>query len=459
MTETGLLILVSGFFLLTLAGYPEVRRRLRELTRGQRPTLWTTLRDRDFGLLWASGTLANTSRWMDSVAMGLLVLQQTDSPFQVALLFVLRWIPMFAFAIFSGMIADRANRWLVVAATRVGAVLITAIILCLVAIDTVQPWHLLLASLALGCIYVLEFPSRRSFIYDLVGSRFIVSAMSLESLGSTIGRFIGPLTAGLFIQLAGFTGTYVVLVCGYGLALLFFALIKARFPAQPGPVQSIWRDFIHGLAYSLKHRVIRSVLAVTLIMNALAFSVESLFPVIARDHLNVGPGMTGVLISAQSIGSFVAATAIGWFGIVKYHGRVYCLGITLQLLSLLLFALSPWYAVSFVILAVSGVGTAGFGTMQSTIILMSASPEMRGMTIGVLGQCIGVAAFGGLLVGAVAGFFNAQVPIAVSASIGLILLIPVVSFSPLVWRPITPYRDDPSNSGSRDTSGASQPLD
>jgi len=96
--------------------------------------------------------------------MGLLVLQQTDSPFQVALLFVLRWVPMFAFAIFSGMIADRANRWLVIAWTRVGNVLITAIILCLVAIGTVQPWHLFLASLALGCIFVLEFPSRRSFI-------------------------------------------------------------------------------------------------------------------------------------------------------------------------------------------------------------------------------------------------------------------------------------------------------
>ncbi len=423
------------------------------------PLLLTTLRDRDFGLLWASGALDNTSRWMDTVAMGLLVLQQTDSPFQVALLFVLRWVPMFAFAIFSGMIADRANRWLVVAWTRVGTVLITAIILCLVAIGTVQPWHLFLASLALGCIFVLEFPSRRSFIYDLVGSRFIVRAMSLETLSTTLGRFVGPLTAGLFIQLAGFTGAFVFLVCGYGLALLFFALIKARFPAQSSSGQSIWRNFTHGLAYSLKHRVIRSVLAVTLIMNALAFSVESLFPVVARDHLNVGPGLTGVLISSQSIGSFMAAMAIGWFGVVKYHGRVYILGITLQLLSLLLFALSPWYPVSFVILAVSGVGAAGFGTMQSTIILISASPDMRGTTIGVLGQCIGVAAFGGLLVGAVADFFNAQVAIALSASLGLILLIPVVSFSPLVRHPITPYQDDPSNSGSRDTAGASQPLD
>ena len=32
MTDTGLLILVSGFILLTIAGYPEACGRLRELT-------------------------------------------------------------------------------------------------------------------------------------------------------------------------------------------------------------------------------------------------------------------------------------------------------------------------------------------------------------------------------------------------------------------------------------------
>ena len=66
---------------------------------------------RDFRLMWAAGGLDNTGRWMDSVVMGLLVLDLTDSAFQVALLFVFRWIPMLAFALISGMIADRANRW------------------------------------------------------------------------------------------------------------------------------------------------------------------------------------------------------------------------------------------------------------------------------------------------------------------------------------------------------------
>ena len=417
------------------------------------------LRNRDFSLLWVSGTFDNTGRWMDSVVMGLLVLRDTDSPFQVALLFVLRWFPMFIFSIFSGMIADRANRWRVIAATRTGTVVVTAIILGLVVVDALKPWHLLLASLALGWMYVLEFPSRRSMIYDLVGGRQIVAAMSLESISTTIGRFVGPLTAGLLIELTGFNITYFVMVVGYALALVFFSLIKTRVPVRSAAPSTLWRNLVDGLSYAFNHRVIRGVLAVTLIMNAMAFSVESLFPVVARDHLNVGAGLTGVLISAQSIGSFAAAFVIAWFGVTQYHGRVFCSGITLQLVSLLLFALSPWYPVSFVMLLAAGFGSAGFGTMQSTIILISASPQMRGSALGVLGQCIGVSAFGGLLVGAVANFLSAHVAVAISVSLGLVLLVPVISFSPLARRPITPPEELADTSASGTSVEASQPSD
>jgi len=411
------------------------------------------LRNRDFSLLWASGAFDNTGRWMDTVVMGLLVLQQTDSPFQVALLFVVRWFPMFIFSVFSGMIADRVNRWRVILGTRCGSVAVTAVVLCLVVFDVIRPWHLFLASMALGWIYVLEFPSRRSMIYEIVGNSHIVSAMSLETFALTIGRIVGPLTAGFLIELSGFTAPYIFLLVGYALALGSFSLIKTRLPAPSSGPSSMRQNFIDGLTYAFNHRVIRGVLAITLIMNALAFSVESLFPVVAKDHLNVGAGLTGVMISALSIGSFIAAGAIAWFGVIKFHGRVFCSGVVMQFASLLLFALSPWYPLSFVLMLAVGFGSAGFGTMQSTIILMTASPEKRGSSLGVLGLCIGVAAFGGLMVGAVANLMGAQVAVIISASLGLLLLVPAILYSHLVWHPIA--QPDASQSSDSTMSCAS----
>lgn len=390
----------------------------------------------------------NIGRWMDAVVMGLLVLELTDSAWQVALLFVMRWLPMLVFAMVSGIIADRVNRWLVIMVVRVGSVVATSIVLGLVASGYVQPWHLLLASLALGWLYVLEFPSRRSLIYDIVGLRLISNAMSLETISFTIGRFIGPLSAGVLIETSGFTGAYIGLLVGYILAFVSIGLVKSRIPVQASRSVSVLKNLASGVNYSLGNPVIRAVLMITLIMNALAFSVEALFPVVARDHLHVGAGLTGVLISAQAIGSFVAALIIASIRDLRFHGRIFVAGISIQLISLFLFALSPWYGVSFMLLLLMGFGSAGFSTMQSTIILIASSQAMRGSTLGVLGQCIGVAALGGLAVGAVADFFSAQIAVGISALLGITLLIPVLIITPLAWRPVaSPETDNTADPG------------
>ena len=387
--------------------------------------------------MWAAGGLDNTGRWMDVVVMGLLVLELTDSAFQVALLFVFRWVPMLAFALISGMVADRANRWAIMMVSRMVAVTTTGAVLVLVLADAVEPWHVFIASFFLGGLFVLEFPSRRSLIYDLVGSDRIVSAMSLETINSTLGRFMGPFLAGLLIELTDFSGTYIVLMVVYIVAFVLILVMKGRGPVRAPSPYAFWSTVSRGFKYSLNNSVIRSVLLITLIMNAMAFSVESLFPVVAKNHLGVGPGLTGILISAQAIGSLAAASVIASLAVIRYHGRIFALGLVLQLISLLFFALSPWYPVSFLMLMLAGLGAAGYSTMQSTIILISSEPEMRGTALGMLGQCIGVAAVGGLAVGVVANYFSAQAAVAMSVALGLLLLIPVLSFSPLLRRPIS----------------------
>ena len=386
----------------------------------------------------AAGGLDNTGRWMDVVVMGLLVLELTDSAFQVALLFVFRWLPMLAFALISGMVADRANRWAIMMVSRMVAVTTTGAVLVLVLADAVEPWHVFIASFFLGGLFVLEFPSRRSLIYDLVGSDRIVSAMSLETISMTLGRFMGPFLAGLLIELTDFSGTYIVLMVVYIVAFVLILVMKGRGPVRAPSPYAFWSTVSRGFKYSVNNSVIRSVLVITLIMNAMAFSVESLFPVVAKNHLGVGPGLTGILISAQAIGSLAAASVIASLAVVRYHGRIFALGLVLQLISLLFFALSPWYPVSFLMLMLAGLGAAGYSTMQSTIILISSEPEMRGTALGMLGQCIGVAAVGGLAVGVVANYFSAQAAVAMSVSLGLLLLIPALSFSPLLRRPISP---------------------
>ena len=404
---------------------------------GRSTSILAVLGNRDFRLLWLGGGADNSGRWMEAVVMALLMLDIGGSALQVALLFAFRWTPMLLFALVSGMVADRANRRLVMIVARGVAVVVTAILLVLVASGGARPEHLFVGSLLLGWLYVLEFPSRRSFIYELVGSRELVGAMSLETISTTIGRLLGPLAGGIIVGQAGFTVAFATLVALYSLAFVFVVLVRTRLPARSSGRFAIWETAKTGFGYAFRNPVVRAVLSGTIIFNALAFSVESLFPVVAKEHLGVGPELTGVLISAQSFGTLGAALAIGMLPNLRYHGRVFCIGMAIQLVSLIGFALSPWYTLSFALLLCSGLGAAGFSTMQSTIIMLSSPPEIRGAALGVLGQCIGVAAVGGVIVGLVADYLSAQAAVGLSTGLGLVLLIPVIAFTPLVKSPIS----------------------
>ena len=408
---------------------------------GRSGAIFAVLGNSDFRLLWLAGGADNSGRWMEAVVMALLMLDIGGSALQVALLFAFRWTPMLFFALVSGMISDRTNRWAVMIVARGVAVAVAAALLVLVASGGVRPEHLFIGSLLLGWFYVLEFPSRRSYIYELVGGRQVVGAMSLETITTTIGRLLGPLAAGFIVGQAGFTAAFIALVALYGTAFGLTLLIKTRLPAHGSGHFAFWTTVKTGFGYAFRNPVVRAVLSGTIIFNALAFSVESLFPVVATEHLEVGPELTGVLISAQSIGTLFAAVAIGMVPNLRYHGRVFCFGMAAQLASLVLFALSPWYPASFVLLLISGLGAAGFSTMQSTIIMLSSPPDIRGAALGVLGQCIGVAAVGGVIVGLVADYLSAQAAVALSTGLGLVLLIPVVLFTPLVKSPISAVDD------------------
>ena len=397
---------------------------------------------RDYRLVWGSTTLGHTCMFMDIVVLGLLVLQRTDSPLWVALVGAFRFMPWLVFGVFSGLIADRANRWRVMVMARSANVLVIAIVLTLVITDWVQPWHMLLTALALGWAMVLDQPSRQSFIHDLVGSQSLVRAMSLEAITITFGAILGPLLAGLFVELTGFMGAYLFLLSLYILSLVGISQVNSRIARSSATTRRLWQDLVSGLRYSLRNQTIRAVLATTVIMNFMAFSGMQLFPVVARDHLHVGPGLTGVLISASGIGAMIGAIIIVYLGVTKYHGRIYVLGSSLNLGGMLLFALSPSYPLSFLMLLVAGIGMAGFGTMQSTIILLSSAPERRGAALGVLGLCIGVGPLGILSMGAVATHLNSQSAIGIGAAFGLLLMLPVLLLSPLMRRPTAVGSED-----------------
>jgi len=185
----------------------------------------------------------------------------------------------------------------------------------------------------------------------------------------------------------------------------------------------------------MSNRVVLGVLSMSLIMNSLVFPIQYFIPVIASDLLMVGPTLGGLLGSAEGIGNFLGGIILAVRRDIGHYGRIFAIGALLVAVMVALVAWSPWFAVSFSLLLLGGLGQAGFSTMQSTILLLESEPEMRGRTMGAQGVVNGMGHLvGGTEIGAIANAFGIGIAIGLNAGAGILLIFLVMVLTPLVKR-------------------------
>ncbi len=92
-------------------------------------------------------------------------------------------------------------------------------------------------------------------------------------------------------------------------------------------------------------------------------------------------------------------------------------------LALAAFSQSSIYGLSWAMLLCAGMGQACFGIMQSSIILLTASDEMRSRTMGILVLAIGSDPVGKLQTGALAQTFGAPVAVGLQAALGALVIV------------------------------------
>lgn len=398
----------------------------------------TVLRIRDFRVLWATRFIHEVSRRMELLVLGYLILKLTDSVFQVGLIAVFLNAPRPVLAMFAGTIADRLDRRRVMIGAHACYLGIASVLLALLIIGSVQPWHIYLAILLQGTARVLDDPCRRTALFDVTGESRIATAMSLEAMGNDGGKILGPLTGGILITAVGFAGAYAVLTGLDVLSLLM--MVQLRLPHHPRTTRlarSVWFSLWEGFRHSLTNRMVLGVLCMALILNALVYPMQYFIPVIASDLLKVGPTLGGLLGSAEGVGTFIGASIIATRRNIRHHGRIYVVGTVIAAVAVMLVGWSRWFPISFALLVAAGMAAAFCSTMQSTILLLASTPELRGRAVGSQGMVNGIGHLVGTSeIGAIAKAFDIGVAISINAAAALLFLIPVVILTPLVRRQV-----------------------
>lgn len=400
-----------------MANLPHLRPRHAKLP----PTL-DAFRHRGFQLLWPANFFSYISRWMQMTLLVWLVLEVTGSPFLVALVGFFGMIPLLLFGAIGGVLADRVDRRKLIIFTQLLNLSAALFMLFLLLSGAEEVWHAYIVVLVSGLGWAFDMPARRSIVLDVTGRVGVTNAMALDSVGMHASRMIGPALAGILIQVVGINGGYVVIVVLYVVSLCFLTALKLPPREIVQTSHSVVRNLVEGFIYVKGNRVILATVIVTVLMNLLLFPYMQMVPVIARETLDVGAGLMGVLMGADGLGAIIGSIAIASFGQLRYHGRVYLGGSMIGLVLVLAFAASQWFAVSLPVLILLGLGTAGFGTMQSTIIVISASDDMRGRALGVISLAIGAGPIGALLIGALAETTSPATGITVFAILGILSL-------------------------------------
>ena len=414
--------------------------------------IFSVMRDRDFRAIWYVGSLRELSRRMELLVLSWLILQATQSPFQLGLVLVFNNLPRPALSLFTGFIADRFDRWRILMASQIINTLVAAALLALMVSDAIEAWHIFAAVFLQGATKALEDPSRRTGILDIVGERRLVNALSLDNISNTAGKMAGPLLGGIMIDtsgplISGMVGGVSVENGGFvgaaGLILLvhladLVVMTRVRIPRKErsATLEPVWQSLGSGIRYALATPLLWGMLYVTIIMNALAFPLQQFIPDIGANNLGVGATLVGLLVAGEGIGQLIGAGGMALTRNLERHGLVFVVGSTAVLIMGILFVWSPWYMLAFMVLVFGGIGQSGFGTMQSTITMLAAPPEMRGRMVGLMSVCIGIGTpLGGLALGILAENFGTSQAVTVNALAGLALLVPSLVLTPLAWRP------------------------
>jgi hypothetical protein len=110
-------------------------------------------------------------------------------------------------------------------------------------------------------------------------------------------------------------------------------------------------------------------------------------------------------------GALVIASA----GRVPHSGLLFWVGSFLMSACVVGFALAGDFPLALGLAALGGLGQAAFASLQSTIVLGSASDQLRGRAMGALTLAIGSAPLGTLEIGAVTIWLGAPLAVAPNA--------------------------------------------
>src|SRR5215210_2932560 len=193
----------------------------------------TTLRQRNFALLWFAGLISMIGDWVLFIALPIYTYNLTNSSLATGIMFMAGTLPRVLLGSVAGVFVDRWDRQRTMVIADVSRAVLLLSLLLVQSAESI--WIIYLVAFLQATISQFFGPAENALLPQLVDETHLVAANSLNSLNNNLARLIGPALGGIVAGLLGVVGVALIDAATFLLAAALIALISGRFKSLKAP--------------------------------------------------------------------------------------------------------------------------------------------------------------------------------------------------------------------------------
>ena len=259
------------------------------------------LRDGTFLRFWAGSSVSTIGNQVTVLALPWLVLQLTQSPFQLGIVGALEFVPFLVFGLIVGVYADRWDRRLILLVADLVRFLVLASVPLAALLHVLTLVQLYLVAFIAGTARVWFEVAHYSLIPALVSPARVVEANSSLEVTDGVSNLVGPSLGGLLIRIFGAANALLADALSFLLAAAAWISLGSR-PSE-ALVEIGWRaQLVAGLRWVVRQRVILENTLSAVVLNIVFSAVTTVFVFYAQRELHLDAARTGLVLGLAGLG-------------------------------------------------------------------------------------------------------------------------------------------------------------
>lgn len=399
------------------------------VNKESRKSSFSALRHRDFRLLWTGQLISVTGTQMQLVAINWHVYLLTKSPLALGGVGLVRVLPIVFCSLIGGVVADAIDRKRLMIASQSLMLISAATLAVITAAGLNSIWPIYLLTAISSAAIAFDNPARQALLPTLVPLEDFPNAVSLGLVVFNAAMIVGPALAGLLLSFYSPSLIYALNAASFLAVIVALLLIRAsgRVEAQDESRRISLAALRDGLRFVWRTPIIVETMTLDFIATFFA-SATALLPIFAAEILYVGARGLGLLAAAPGIGSVVTGLVMARFGVMRRQGKAVLVSIAIYGIATLLFGVSKWFWLSFLMLAITGAADTVSTVLRQTIRQLVTPNHLRGrMTSVNMIFFMGGPQLGELEAGALAALVGAQISV-FTGGVGCLLAVAGAAF-------------------------------